>query len=514
MSKIYNLRLSNVWSYNKVSTDDLRYSLYLIFAAKTMKNLVFLIVSLSFYIQAFSQPSASDSNLVIKLNKIGYEQRLINPLITLKNSEKALKIATSLNYNDGIAEAYRVKGIGQYYNNRSDRAIDSYLISLSYYRKTQNLTGQAKVYNNIGNLYRNVDFDKGLEYFKKSLSLATRLEIRDLIAGLYLNIGSIYQNKSLFNEALLNYNRSKDLFISQKHLVGVTQCLQNIGGIYLSLNKLEEAEKILKQAILMAKKNKLNYIVGSANLVLTSVYIAQDRFKESETAISEGMNYAKLINDNRLTYDYLYKSYQLESKRHNYSKALANLRQIYAKDSIAFQNNESVKIDLLQEQHKQLEQQRENELTIAQQKYSKTLFWAITIVAGLSLVVIFLLIRNVRKSAKTNKQLTNLNQEVSAQKENLNRINSDLENIIDVRTKDLKIKNNKLSEYSSHLSHQIRSPISSLKGLMMLEKDQLIDHEEFIMQVEKCIEDIDTKIININEMLNDPSRFTLKSGQE
>jgi signal transduction histidine kinase len=244
------------------------------------------------------------------------------------------------------------------------------------------------------------------------------------------------------------------------------------------------------------------------------VYIASDLYAESEKAINEGMRYAKLINDNRLIYECLYQSYKMESKRKNYSVALSNLRQIYSKDSIVFQHNESVKIDLLQEQHKQLEQQRENELTIAEQKYTKTLFWASSIVASLALCVILLLIRNVKKSGQTNKQLTSLNLEVSAQKENLNKINADLENIIDERTKDLKIKNNKLSEYSSHLSHQVRSPISSLKGLVMLEKDKLIDHEEFIMQVEKCIEDIDTKIININEMLNDPSRFTLKSRQE
>ena len=514
MSKIYNLGLSNALVHKTTNAFKLHLALTLFFSEEQMKIVFFFILSQFAYFNVLPQTTSSDTNIVIKLNKIGYEQRLINPLITLKNSEKALKIATNLNYIDGIAESYRIKGIAQYYNNRSDKAVDNYLISLSYYKKTQNLRGQAKVYNNIGNLYRNVDFDKGLEYFKKSLSIATKLQIKDLIAGLHLNIGSIYQNKNLFNEALASYNKSKELFSNQKNIIGVTQCLQNIGGIYLLVNRLDEAEVILKKAILSAKKNKLNYIVGSANLVLTSVYISKNDFKNSEASIAEGMKYSKTINDNRLTYDYLYKSFQLESKRQNYSKALHNLRQIYAIDSIAFQHNESVKIDLLQEQHKQLEQQRENELTIAEQKYTKTLFWASSIVASLALCVILLLIRNVKKSDQTNKQLTSLNLKVSAQKENLNKINADLENIIDDRTKDLKIKNNKLSEYSSHLSHQIRSPISSLKGLVMLEKDKLIDHDEFIMQIEKCIEDIDTKIININEMLNDPSRFTLKSSKE
>ena len=478
-----------------------------------MRISLIAIILLTYHFKVFSRSDA-DTSTVKKLNIEGYEQRLVNPLVTLENASKALKLASHLKYTSGIAESYRIRGIGEFYNNRSDKAVKSYLMSLSYYKEDKNLSGQAKVFNNIGNLYRNFDFDKGLEYFKKSLDLAVQLQMKDLIAGLHLNIGTIYQNKSLFNKALVSYNISRNLFKSQGNTTGLAQCLQNIGGAYLSLNKPDDAVLNLKDAINTAKRNNLNYIVSSANLVLSSVYIASDLYAESEKAINEGMRYAKLINDNRLIYECLYQSYKMESKRKNHSVALSNLRQIYSKDSIVFQHNESVKIDLLQEQHKQLEQQRENELTIAEQKYTKTLFWASSIVASLALFVIFLLIRNVKKSGQTNKQLNNLNLEVSAQKENLNKINADLENIIDERTKDLKIKNNKLSEYSSHLSHQVRSPISSLKGLVMLEKDKLIDHEEFIMQVEKCIEDIDTKIININEMLNDPSRFTLKSRQE
>ena len=132
-------------------------------------------------------------------------------------------------------------------------------------------------------------------------------------------------------------------------------------------------------------------------------------------------------------------------------------------------------------------------------------------VAALAFFAIFLLIRNNRKSAKTNKQLVQLNQEVFQQKEDLNRINHSLEEIIDERTKDLKIKNNKLSEYSSHLSHQIRSPVATIKGLLILETDKLIDQEEFIEQLQVCVQDIDNKIMNINETLNNDEKHSLHS---
>src|SRR5690606_41921420 len=124
---------------------------------------------------------------------------------------------------------------------------------------------------------------------------------------------------------------------------------------------------------------------------------------------------------------------------------------------------------------------------------------------GLFLLMIGLLVRSIQRKAKTNKQLTVLNSEISQQKEELDWINQRLEQIIEERTKDLQHKNQKLSQYSWHLSHQIRGPIATMKGLMLLEKDKLIEWDEFIQEMDKCLEDIDYKILNINEMLHDPN---------
>lgn len=176
---------------------------------------------------------------------------------------------------------------------------------------------------------------------------------------------------------------------------------------------------------------------------------------------------------------------------------------MYKLDSLTYKNFVSDKIGLLQTQFRQKEMQVQNQLTIAKQKNATQFLGASTIVAGLAFVVIFLLIRNNKKSTQSNKQLKMLNQEVSKQKEDLDRINHTLEDIIDERTKDLRVKNTKLSEYSSHLSHQIRGPVATLKGLMILEKDQLIEQKEFIEQMEKCVFDIDNKIIKISDNLND-----------
>jgi signal transduction histidine kinase len=106
-------------------------------------------------------------------------------------------------------------------------------------------------------------------------------------------------------------------------------------------------------------------------------------------------------------------------------------------------------------------------------------------------------------------RLTELNMEVSRQKDNLVRINQHLEEIIEERTKDLQIKNRKLVEYSTFLSHQIRGPIATLKGLMTLEKEGLVDKPECIKLMNKCVGEIDGKIIEMSDMLHDPVKIAL-----
>ena len=141
----------------------------------------------------------------------------------------------------------------------------------------------------------------------------------------------------------------------------------------------------------------------------------------------------------------------------------------------------------------------------AQQKKQQILFWATILVASLLLVVIFLLISNVNRKAKTNKHLTALNEKITEQKENLNQINHHLEVIIDERTKDLQVKNKKLADYSLHLSHQIRGPIATLKGLLNLEKDRLIEKDECVKLMNKCVSEIDDNIIDMSGMLHESS---------
>jgi tetratricopeptide (TPR) repeat protein len=472
-----------------------------------MKKIYILLFSIVSSILAYADNGANtpkaDTNEVKSLNKSGFDMRFTNSNETINYAKKALTLAQKLGYTNGIAEAYRVKGVGEYYQNKSDSAINDYLNALAVFETAKNLAGQAKVYNNIGNLYQEVDYQKALDYFRKAQVIGEKNHDQQLIASLNLNIGNVYFRKNSFNQALVYYNLAYDGFKKLNDQKFLVQCLQDLGAIYFNLNQTAKAEELLQQANQNAKLQDMNAAVASINIELTELYLKEDKLDQAEKYLKEGIAFAQLVNNNKFLSDYRFQNYELELKRKNYKQALDYMREIYKQDSTTLSSINVTKFNLARE-----EQQHRVEADFARkdQENATQRFWFLAVVSGLLLVLTGLLTTNVKRKASTNAKLQELNNEISRQKDNLDRINHHLEEIIDERTRDLQAKNKKLSDYSSYLSHQIRGPIATLKGLMNLEREGLVDQNECISMMNKCVSEIDEKIIEMSDMLHDQGK--------
>nr|WP_294900638.1 tetratricopeptide repeat protein [uncultured Pedobacter sp.] len=469
--------------------------------------ILLILIFFTFCAKGFQQQTIKHNEQTVKaLNKKAYDDRLTNPKQTIAIGKQAHKIATKLNLIKEIAEANRMIGIGFYYITEKDSALNHYLLAIKQFQQANDELGEAKVLNSIGNLWTEIDYHVTLGYYQKVLKIAKKYDKKDLIAGSYMNIGNTYYRKKQYNTALKYYKLSNSLFTEINNSTGITQSLQNIGVIYYHLDSLEQSEKLLLDAHEKAENHKLYNVIAGMNMTLTSIYMKKNDFKKAEEYIKEGIAYANLTDDKKIAYDLTFINYKLEEKRKNYKKALRYLREINILDSANYKTTINSNINLIQKTLNLEQTQKENELTIQAQRNANKLSIAIGIVAILCFCVIFLLVKSNRKSKLSNQKLTALNEEVLKQKNNVDRINQQLEELIAERTKDLIIKNQKLSEYSSHLSHQIRGPVATLKGLMMLVEDKLVTSDEVAPQIKKCVDDIDDKIMGINEALHDSSK--------
>ena len=191
---------------------------------KTCTFLLIFFISLTVYGRGFDDVSANDTTAVINLNKVAFANRLIDPEQTVTDATKALTLAKKLNYYNGIGEAYRVLGIGRYYLDQPEKSFENYLIGVTYFVKANNLAGEAKVYNNMGILFRDHDYNRSLDYLNKSLAIAKKINDKRLIASLGLNLGNVYTRKNSFQQALRFYDQSATVFESLKDSVNLVQC--------------------------------------------------------------------------------------------------------------------------------------------------------------------------------------------------------------------------------------------------------------------------------------------------
>jgi len=259
----------------------------------------FLCISLSLA-KGQSNDSQQDTSQVIQLNKQAMSIHLTNPEQTVSEANKALSIAQRIGFTNGIGEANRVMGVGYYYLNQPKKAIDSYLNALATFKDNRNLKSEAKVYNNIGILYLDNDYDKSLEFFTQALSIATKLSDKQLTSLIYFNIGGVYYRNKNFNQALNYYIKCNEMFIVLKDSVNLVQCLQNKGVIYFYLNQYDKAESLLLEASKEAKQLDLNKPVASSDLTLAELYIAKNRFNDAEKTVQEGFAYSKILKDEKL----------------------------------------------------------------------------------------------------------------------------------------------------------------------------------------------------------------------
>ncbi len=120
------------------------------------------------------------------------------------------------------------------------------------------------------------------------------------------------------------------------------------------------------------------------------------------------------------------------------------------------------------------------QLTIQDKNEKQIYLISIIVVVSFFLVVIAFQFRRQRQS---NRILQEQKSEIEAQADHIKLINDNLERLIDERTKELQNKNKALEEYAFITAHKLRSPLSSILGLVtLIEKMQLPEQDKVLIQ--------------------------------
>ena len=472
-----------------------------------------------------------DTSYVHMLNRFSESFQYINLDSMQYYAQKALYVAEKLQYLEGMVEATRLKSSVYLRRGEFKKVVDLTLGTRLKIEDTQLKSEKALMDQYIGIAYCGAGFYKaGIPYLLRSLDAYRQLGDSDLRVFQNLNnLGVAYIKLKDFEEALEIFLELDSLPKEDSYEMSVSV---NLAYAYSGLGRYEEAKTQCNKVLSFPKEKYDPRGFGYANFQLGKLLTEERDYEGAVAAYEESISIFENIGntvDQVPSYDGLTKIY-LENGRKvkalkyasialekaeasdamdmrklaletnymmfkrfgEYEKALsfyesftsvsdslenAELSEELGRLSAEYKFNEKKNELLLNQQRENLE----NQQAINHQKRLVYLF-IMVIVAGA--VILFIVYRNYKSKKKHSLALEEKNLQIEKQSEVLQKANH--------------VKN----RLFSILAHDLRSPLNSLNGLLMILESKVASPQEIESLLPQLGESFDRNSNLLNNLLH------------
>ncbi|WP_461789593.1 tetratricopeptide repeat-containing sensor histidine kinase [Pedobacter sp.] len=388
---------------------------------------------------------------------------------SVKNYEESLKIYRQLNHKRGINQC--IMNLGSiYFDLKEYKTADLYFKQvLENVRETPNdQVGLANALFSLGNSNRKIgDPRVALDYFKQSLAIREKLGDVNGIALSNWGIGLVLNNSGKYTDALKHFEVALKNNRQTKNVYQEAIVLMSISETYLNLKDYKKAEQYAKTAMVKSKESDSKGLVAQSLEYLIKVETAQKKFAD---ALEHQSDYLAITDSLKET----------ETKR---EVILDDLARVNTDNKKLEKHNEKISAKIID--------------------YS----YAIAIISVLLFILIILLVLYYKKNAgyktanellkqqkfqtaEINEELSALNEELKTQMEIVSAQNIELEKLN-------KIKN----KFFSIVSHDLRSPIHSLKALFGMYRSGILSEEELSDILQRLEETVYTTASFLDNLL-------------
>ncbi|GAB3919716.1 tetratricopeptide repeat-containing sensor histidine kinase [Mucilaginibacter myungsuensis] len=427
--------------------------------------------------------------------------------------DSALAIRKTLGNEADLADCYNYLGIT--YDNKGEfsKALDYYLKSLAIYLKHKNELATADSYCNIGIIMQHLElYPKALNYFNTALKIWLKYKDMQGISTIYLNNGEVYMAQRKFAEAFTSLNKASKIFHDMDDREGISLAYYDLGLCYHHTDRRDSALKYLNLSLATAAADKIPYNKTHAYLGLATVYNSTRDHTNALAYASlakntaDGLGNADLRADAALQlsqalaasgkFEQAYREQRLYSTLQdsvNHTEILQrlaayDLESAFAKDQLAYKRQNEAQIKAYQQ-------------AIRDQR-NMIIFYAV--VALLTAAIALVYYKGKRKQTLINRELTQKNTEIIAQK-----------NSLDEHSHKLNDLNHLKDRLIAVLAHDLRAPLSTLRGLFGLMADQDLTPEEFaemapkvFSRLENTSDFLDTLLFWINSQVDGTNNVT------
>lgn len=249
--------------------------------------------------------NVSGSEKIDNLNQLAGAYFDQSPVTALEYSKEALHLASDICYKQG--EALALRGIGNVYFQLGDypEALPNYQESLKLEKEMNHASEIAGLLSNIAMLHALTGAtEKALKSNMEAMKLLEDTDSKDNIKRIILNnIGNCYLQLEDYDKSLEFYKRSLSICKEMGDQRGITFSFSNSALVFQKQGKFDEAVKYYRKALDIRRKLKYNYGLSSTLLKMGNCIMESGEIKLAKTYMKEGLQIAEKENFKDLVKD-------------------------------------------------------------------------------------------------------------------------------------------------------------------------------------------------------------------
>ena len=402
---------------------------------------------------------------------------------------EAIEIANHNGFKKIEANALNIVGVSYLIKSEYEKSLSTHIEALGIRETLKDTVGIIESTLNVGNIYyRLKELEKAVFQYKKSLALAQLINHERAMSLLYNNLGSYYLDRWLSWKESEDFNNSKDYLEKSKAIKeklndkrSLTNTLLQLGKLYYESGEKQQGIHLLTQALEISEE--MNNTEGR----LSSLGKLSDYHRDNNS-LTEALDYASQAYELALQTKSNYQISIAASKMAHLSALNKDFEIAYefqrineaANDSIFNDSREKIRSELeiqYESEKKELENQKlikDQELAELSISRKNELLIIFLIVALLLIGLAWYLLKTNKKLQSAHRELKEINSKVQTQYQQIQQQSGELN-----RTNhELKQANNFRDKLFSIISHDLRTPFSSLNTSLDLWKSGDLNKEE------------------------------------
>ncbi|WP_282069937.1 tetratricopeptide repeat-containing sensor histidine kinase [Olleya namhaensis] len=262
------------------------------------QTLLTLLLFLGLQVVVIAQNS-NNTPLIDSLSVVYGKNLYTNPIVAKKAAEEWLKESKRLDIDlQTVRALYALGNLGNISGDYKN-AISKTTEAIALLKKLNLESGLAACYNILALGYKNLgEYPKAMDSFMMCLSFAEANDNKMQEANAYQNIATLYVLQKDFTKATENLDRAANLYRELGNDDGVLTTLFNFANILKEQDKFDDARKHYKTVLGYREKEGNKAVIAYININLSQMLVEEERCEEAIVALKKTLTLLKALKFN------------------------------------------------------------------------------------------------------------------------------------------------------------------------------------------------------------------------